>query len=115
MNVKSFEPSDEAMALIDERLAPVRAAADERRSRLQAKYGEGAPIQFFGEPDQPGDLATAYGRSLKHECLLRELQVLGLDVWERTGKKAQFDALTQQVIENGRLAGCLNASNPRNT
>lgn len=103
MDVESFEPSDEMMALINERLAPVRVAAAERRDRLQAKYGEGAPIQFFAEPDHPGDMDTPHARNLKHECLLRELHVLGLDVWERTGKKAQFDQITQQVIENGRL------------
>jgi hypothetical protein len=105
MDIESFEPSDEMMVLINERLRPVQLVAAERRSRLEAKYGEGAPIQFFAEPDQPGDLDTAYGRSLKHGCLLRELKVLGLEVWERTGKKAQFDAITQQVIENGRRAG----------
>ncbi|WP_274644390.1 hypothetical protein [Pseudomonas serbica] len=98
MDVESFEPSDEMMALINERLAPGRAANAERRDRLQAKYGEGAPIQFFAEPDYPGDMDTAYARNLKHKCLLRELQVLGLEVWERTGKKAQFDAITELVI-----------------
>lgn len=102
MDVGSFEPSDEMMALINERLVPVRVAAAERRDRLRAKYGEGAPIQFFAEPDLPGDMATAYAKNLKQACLLRELQVLGLEVWERTGKKAQFDELTQLVIENGR-------------
>lgn len=105
MDIESFEPSDEMMAHINERLKPVRCAAAERRSRLEAKYGAGAPIQFFAEPDQPGDLETAYARTLKHECLLRELNVLGLEVWERTGKKAEFDAITDQVIERGRLAG----------
>ena len=104
MEVESFEPSDEMMALINDHLKLVRVAAAERLGRLHAKYGEGAPIQFFSEPDLPGDLETPYARRLKHACLLRELQVLGFEVWERTGKKAQFDGLTQQVIENGRMA-----------
>lgn len=102
---QSFEPSDEMMLTINERLKPTRLASAERRRRLEEKYGQGAIIQFFAEPDQPGDLGTAYARTLKHECLLRELHVLGLEVWERTGKKAEFDAITEQVIENGRRAG----------
>lgn len=102
MEVESFEPSDEMMALVHERNRPVYEAAEARRRDLIRRFGPQAPIEFFPEPDPPGHFRTAYERNLRHERLILDLQLLGFRTFVRVGKQAECDRMVEEAIKYGR-------------
>lgn len=126
MDLESFEPSDESMEKIEERLKELRELREVRmrpsfRSALHHSFERKVPHDFslkidsadrvtdpliFSEPAEEVSLTTvdtAYMRTLEHASLLKDLERLGLREWESLGKKVQFDRITQQAIDLGRL------------
>ena len=121
MEVRSFEPSDESMTLINERLLQMRkrrteasqvrfqfVSRDSNTNKSPEKYFSSIRAHKTTEGlRQLFDLLslvidTAHKRTLRHKALLVDLQVMGMEQWEAQGKKAQFDRLTNQAIERGR-------------
>lgn len=122
MDIDSFEPSDESMDALQERLDRLREIrattakmhyvamdADEHTSalrdwgRTQLPQSPAIHKRIMGVLHER-EAETAYKRSLRHENLLRELDELGYEQWEMSGKKAQFDELTENTLRRGRLA-----------
>lgn len=127
MDIDSFEPSDESMEKLREDLQQLREfrattskmhfvakVAAEHASTLKEWLLTVAPQSpelhkriVGGLHEREAETETAYKRSLRHENLLKELETLGYEQWEKSGKKAQFDDLTEKTIQRGRLAASL--------
>lgn len=122
MDIDSFEPSDEWMDVLQERLdrlREIRATTSKMHYVAMDADEHTSALKDWDRTQLPQSLAihkrimdvlhereaeTAYKRSLRHENLLRELDELGYEQWERSGKKAQFDELTEKTLRRGRLA-----------
>ncbi len=122
MDIDSFEPSDEWMDMLQERLdmlREIRATTSKMHYVAMDADEHTSAFKDWDRPQLPQSPAihkrimdvlhereaeTAYKRSLRHEDLLRELDELGYEQWERSGKKAQFDELTENTLRRGRLA-----------
>jgi len=122
MDIESFEPSDESMGEIEERLKKLRELREQRmvaanRARFRLHIGPDVsrelssharvelsePVHFKPvEGILPLEGETAYTRTLRHEQLLRDLEELGFRKWDESGKRAEFDRLTRQAIALGR-------------
>lgn len=131
MDIESFEPSDESMDEIGERLKKLResreqriAAANRARFRIHIRPGVSRELSSITHTELsealhfrpvkgvlPIEGETAYTRTLRHEQLLKELEVLGFRKWEESGKRAEFDRLTRQAIELGRKGLFARSSN----
>jgi len=127
MDLESFEPSDESMEKIEERLKELRELREVRmrpsfRSSFHHSFERKVPHDFslkidsadgvtdpfiFSDPAEEVSLTTtvdtAYMRTLEHARLLKDLEHLGFREWESLGKKVEFDRITQQAIDLGRL------------
>jgi len=126
MDLESFEPSDESMEKIEERLKELRELREVRmrpsfRSAFHHSFERKVPHDFslkidsadrvtdpfiFSDPAEEVSLTTvdtAYMRTLEHARLLKDLEHLGFREWESLGKKDEFDRITQQAIDLGRL------------
>ncbi|WP_449431786.1 hypothetical protein [Pseudomonas putida] len=122
MDIESFEPSDESMDEIEERLKKLRESREQRmaaakRARFRFHFGPDVSRALSSfppvEPSKPLHFKpvkcvlplegeTAHTRTLRHEKLLKDLEELGFRKWEESGKRAEFDRLTRQAIELGR-------------
>ncbi|WP_047543416.1 hypothetical protein [Pseudomonas simiae] len=120
MDIKSFEPSDETMEKIEERLKELRESREQRviaANRLQV--GPPVPLEMSIPIDaiveassEIDDGDTAFTRTLRHESLLKELEKVSYKEWVASGSKDAFDRLTQHAIELGRLVSMKVESDP---
>ncbi|PLP87457.1 hypothetical protein CYD26_21390 [Pseudomonas sp. FFUP_PS_473] len=124
MDIKSFEPSDETMEKIEERLKELRELREQRviaanRPRFNFHVGPKVPLELNIPIDEiveasseVDDGDTAYTRTLRHESLLKQLEKVTYSEWVASGSKDEFDRLTQHAIELGRLVSLKLESDP---
>jgi len=126
MDLESFEPSDESMERIEERLRALRELREVHlRPSFRSKFHHHFeykishdfslkidsvdrntdPFIFSGDYEEVSlmNRDTAHMRTLKHESLLKDLERLGFREWKSLGKKDEFDRITRQAIELSQL------------